>query len=104
MQTYQFTVYLQGVEVLTDDMAEMLFEAGCDDGTPSSGNGIAKVRFHREAQSLEDAIASAVGHIRPRRFECRFSRNWRRRPTSSGCWRKLMEDRLIGMRLASRCC
>lgn len=64
MQTYQFTVYLQGVEVMTDDMAERLFEAGCDDGTPSSGNGIAKVRFHREAKSLEDAIASAVGQIR----------------------------------------
>jgi hypothetical protein len=41
-------------------LAEALFEAGCDDGTPCSSDGLAWIGFHREAESLESAIRSAV--------------------------------------------
>jgi transcriptional regulator of aromatic amino acid metabolism len=32
--TYSFTVYLDGVGELTDDLVEQLYEVGLDDGTP----------------------------------------------------------------------
>lgn len=49
---------------MTEEIAEALFEAGCDDGSPCSGLGVAKVRFYREAPSLEHALASAVSNVR----------------------------------------
>ena len=44
-------------------MSDALFEAGCDDSTPSSSNGVVTVDFDREAESLGDAIGSAVKDI-----------------------------------------
>ena len=63
MTTYSFSLILSGVNVLTDDMANALFEAGCDDSTPGSSGGVAKVWFDREAESLGDAIGSAVKDV-----------------------------------------
>ena len=44
---------------LTDEAAKALFEAGCDDGSPGSCDGVVSVDFHRDAASLEEAIRSA---------------------------------------------
>ena len=33
MTKYEFTVILKGAPELTEDMADSLYEAGCDDGT-----------------------------------------------------------------------
>jgi len=63
MKTYQFDVILAGLEEISDDLAEALFEAGCDDGTPCSSAGVAWVGFHRQADSLESAIRSAVSDV-----------------------------------------
>ena len=63
MKTYEFTVVLAGVDVMTDDMANDLYEAGCSDGSPFSGDGIAAIGFDREAVSLEVAIKSAITDI-----------------------------------------
>lgn len=41
MQTYEFDVVLKEIAEITDDQADALFAAGCDDGTPSSRNGVA---------------------------------------------------------------
>ena len=62
--TYRFTVYLEDVEGLTEDAADRLFEAGCDDGTPFSRSGEAAVGFDRDAESLEAAMRSAVANVR----------------------------------------
>ncbi len=64
MKTYEFDVVLSDVAELTDDQADALFAAGCDDGTPASCNGLTWIHFDREASSLEDAIRSAVFHVR----------------------------------------
>jgi len=64
MKTYFFTVILRDVPELTEDVSEVLFEAGCDDGSPYSRGGTTGVRMAREAQSLEHAIASAIADIR----------------------------------------
>jgi hypothetical protein len=68
MKTYEFDVLLKGVSEVTDEQADALFAAGCDDGTPASCDGVAWVHFDREAASLEAAIASAVAQVRAAGF------------------------------------
>src|SRR3954453_21768090 len=63
MKTYEFDVILKGVREISDATAGALFDAGCDDATPSSQGGLARVHFDREAPSLEDAIRSAVAQV-----------------------------------------
>jgi len=60
---FQFDVVLAGISEISDDLAEALFEAGCDDGTPCSSEGVAWIGFTREADSLESAIRSAVADV-----------------------------------------
>jgi hypothetical protein len=43
MTTYDFTLILSSPAELTDEFADKLFAAGCDDGTPSSADGILSV-------------------------------------------------------------
>ncbi len=66
--TYRFTLFLDGVERLDDAAADVLYEAGCDDGTPFSRCGEAGVGFDREADTLEAAIVSAVSNVRDAGF------------------------------------
>jgi hypothetical protein len=63
MKLYSFEIVLQALREVTDDQADALCAAGCDDGTPTSSNGVAWVHFHREAPSLEEAIRSAVVQV-----------------------------------------
>jgi hypothetical protein len=60
---YHFTVVLADCDTMTPDLTEALHEAGCDDGTPWSGNGMAVVTFDRDAESLDSAIRSAVADV-----------------------------------------
>jgi hypothetical protein len=66
---YEFTVILKGSRKLTDATADALFEAGCDDGTPSTCDGVFSIDFNREAGSLEDAIRSAIANVKTAGFE-----------------------------------
>ena len=63
MKTYEFSVVLAGLSIIDDDLADALFEAGCDDGTPISSDGVAWIGFSREAESLETAIRSAIANV-----------------------------------------
>ena len=64
MKTYEFDVILSDVEEVTDEQADALFTAGCDDGTPASCDGTAWIHFDREASSLEEAIRLAIAQVR----------------------------------------
>ena len=64
MRTYEFDVVLKDVAEVTDELADALFAAGCDDGTPACCDGITWVHFDREAASLEEAIRLAIGQVR----------------------------------------
>ena len=64
MNKYEFTLILAESLELTDGIADALFEAGCDDGTPGTCNGVFSIDFHREAASLEEAIRSAIENVR----------------------------------------
>ena len=63
MSKYEFTLVLAQPDELTEDLAEALFAAGCDDGSPGSCNGIVSIDFHRESDSLENAIRSAIAQV-----------------------------------------
>ena len=63
MPTYDFQIVLADVHAVNEEIADALFEAGCDDGTAFSSNGIAAVGFSRDAQSLEEAVRSAIADV-----------------------------------------
>lgn len=64
MTKYEFTLILKGQFELTEEIADELFEAGCDDGTPGICNGVFSIDFHREANSIEEAIRSAIANVK----------------------------------------
>jgi hypothetical protein len=68
MNTYEFQVVLSDVDVMTEEISNTLYDAGCDDGTPFSSQGVAAVGFSREAESLEQAIRSAIADIQKAGF------------------------------------
>ena len=63
MQTYTFTLVLRDQTEMTEDLAEALAAAGCDDGLAGSSGGVAAVIFDREAESLEQAVRSAIADV-----------------------------------------
>jgi hypothetical protein len=69
MTKYAFTLILKNSFELTDEIADELFAAGCDDGTPGTSGGVFSIDFHREARTLEDAINSAVTNVRSAGYE-----------------------------------
>lgn len=62
MVTYEFCLIL-GHELHIEEIADALYAAGCDDGTPYSSEGVAAIGFSREANSLEEAIRSALADV-----------------------------------------
>jgi hypothetical protein len=69
MRVFEFKIVLAGRVELTEDIADAMFEAGCDDGTPGTCDGIFSIDFHREAPSLEVAIQSAIANVKAAGFE-----------------------------------
>jgi hypothetical protein len=63
MALYAFSVILKDESELTEDLAEALAAAGCDDGASRSSEGVVSVDFDRDADSLEHAIRSAVADV-----------------------------------------
>jgi hypothetical protein len=68
MKTYVFNVILKDVSEVTDDQADELFAASCDDGTSAACDGMAWIHFDREAASLALAIRSAVAMVQAAGF------------------------------------
>lgn len=63
MERHEFQLVLAGVDEMTEGVSSALYEAGCDDGTPFSAGGVAAVGFTREAESLEEAVRSAIADV-----------------------------------------
>jgi len=64
MVKYEFTLILTGSLELTEEIADQLFEAGCDDGSPGTSEGVFSIDFHRSANTLEEAINSAIANVK----------------------------------------
>lgn len=62
-RTFGFSLTLAGVEEFTAELADRLYEAGCDDATFGTSNGVPFGRFTREAGSLGDAVGSAIRDV-----------------------------------------
>jgi hypothetical protein len=58
----EFTLVLSA-GMLTDKQCEDLYEAGCDDGTISTSQGVTRVDFAREASSLDEGIRAAIADV-----------------------------------------
>ncbi len=71
MTKYEFTLILEGSLELTEPISDELFQAGCDDGTPDICNGVFSIDFNREANSLEEAIRSAIENVKSAGYEVR---------------------------------
>jgi hypothetical protein len=66
MTKYEFTLILTAEP--TEEQADNLYGV-FNDGTIATIAGVAQIHFHREAQSLEDAIRSAVNDTRSAGFD-----------------------------------
>jgi hypothetical protein len=60
---YDFALIVDGIPELTEDVMTALFEAGCDDATPSVQYGLLYLEFSRSAPSLQEAILSAIRDV-----------------------------------------
>ncbi len=62
-RVYSFSLILQGASDLTSEIADALYEAGCDDALVGSRGRVLFVEFDREAPSSAKAIISAIRQI-----------------------------------------
>lgn len=60
--THEFALILSVPDV-TEEQCNALYEAGCDDGTISTSQGVTRIDFAREAPTLEEAIRSAISNV-----------------------------------------
>lgn len=63
MDTYDFTLIVEGTDFIDDDTVDAAYEAGCDDALLGVSNGVPCADFSREAPSLEEAALSAIADI-----------------------------------------
>ena len=63
MKEFEFSLILSGISEFSEDLADRLFAAGCQDATPVSRDGVAILHFDREADSLQEAIRSAINNV-----------------------------------------
>lgn len=59
---YGFSLIIQA-EDFTDADADRLYEAGCNDASILTRNGVTAIQFDRVADTLEEAIRSAVANV-----------------------------------------
>lgn len=63
VSTFHFTVILEGLDDISEELTNRLFEAGCDDTLLRCCDGIVSLDFDRDAGSLAEAIGSAIRDI-----------------------------------------
>lgn len=63
MKKYEFSIIASGLNPEAEDFEQRFFDAGCDDATVSFQKGHIIVDFAREAESVSNAIASAVTNV-----------------------------------------
>lgn len=63
MTQFSFTLTVDGADLLAEAAQEALFEAGCDDATFGTTDGVQTAEFDREAVDFAEAVASAIKAI-----------------------------------------
>lgn len=65
---YEFSLVLSASDV-SDEEADKLYEAGCDDGSIVSRGDVTTVQFDRQAPTLDEALASAIRDVENAGFQ-----------------------------------
>lgn len=63
MTTHTFALIVQGPDLQSDELVDEVFEAGCDDALIGRADGIQFANFDREADTLHDAVRSAIAGL-----------------------------------------
>lgn len=63
MNGHEFTLILSGVAQITPELSDALYEATGGDIEFNMRNGVAFLEFERTADSLHDAISSAISQV-----------------------------------------
>jgi hypothetical protein len=59
---YEFSLVLTEPDVADGD-ADKLYEAGCDDASILTRNGVTRLQFDRHAANLDEALATAIQSV-----------------------------------------
>lgn len=65
---YEFSLVLTASDI-TDEEADKLYEAGCDDGSILNRGAVTIVQFDRDASTLDAALASAIRDVEGAGFQ-----------------------------------
>ena len=60
---FNFTLVLRGMNKITSQLEDSLYESGCDDAMIHSGNGSIYLTFDRLGTSLEKTVSSAIKDV-----------------------------------------
>ena len=63
MTTHTFTLIVDGPDLQADALVDEVFEADCHDALVGRADGIQFVDFDREADTLQDAVMTAIGEL-----------------------------------------
>lgn len=63
-EIYQFTLQLEDIQEISDEIQDILFEAGCDDALLHSRYNKVFLDFDREGESFKDAVKSAIDNLK----------------------------------------
>jgi len=64
MKTHEFSIIASGLDPRADDFETRFYDAGCDDALVAFQKGRIIIDFSREAESVQDAISSAIEDVR----------------------------------------
>jgi len=64
MEVYEFEIILSGDRFFSEEELNALYEAGCDDSSPTMIDGMLFISFDREAESMDRAVLSAIEDIK----------------------------------------
>lgn len=63
MKIFEFSIIASGLDPSADDFEQRFYDAGCDDALIAFQKGHIIVDFAREAETLAEALASAVENV-----------------------------------------
>lgn len=64
MKTYEFSIIASGLDPNAEDFEARFYDNGCDDSLVAFQKGHIILDFARDAECIEDAIASAIEDVR----------------------------------------
>ena len=65
---YEFSLILAAADV-SDEGADKLYEAGCDDGSILSRGDVTMIQFDRDAKTLDAALDAAIRDVEGAGFQ-----------------------------------